>query len=145
MASILRNRLRALNVGLGFWCWFFFCLISKENLCFYLSDLRNKTQLMFLASACLGSAAGVGVGLQEGGGEEGGCHHVPPPSLAQVTPVKARTREMCRMPLLMGEFQSQRTLCWGGIKPGEDHGLIPSLAPQWVENVLPAWGSRALS
>lgn len=56
MAFILRKGLRALNVGLGFWCWFwfFFFLISKENLCFYLSDLRNKTQLMFLASACLG-------------------------------------------------------------------------------------------
>lgn len=57
VASILRNGLRALNIGLGFWCWFFvgfFFLISKENLCFYLSDLRNKTQLMFLASACLG-------------------------------------------------------------------------------------------
>lgn len=53
MASILRNRLCALNVGLGFWCSVFFFLISKENLCFYLSDLRNKTQLMFLASACL--------------------------------------------------------------------------------------------
>lgn len=23
VASILRNGLRALNIGLGFWCWFF--------------------------------------------------------------------------------------------------------------------------